>query len=130
MADDDTTNGGSGGSGGGGGEAQGSGGKNERPYGVFTEVEIKFADFEDDPAKLLQLLKETVGKDPDKPDQYLGRAVWLVRMGKAKANDPRAAIKKLGEARDLNGDFEVIADSARNAFPNVRAGTRRVVEIG
>lgn len=98
---------------------------NLRQYAVFTEQVI---DLNEDPAAIIEKLKTIVGKDHQ--NNPIPSVTVLVRVGRAKESDPKKAIQAVGDARDLQGDYEVIADSARNKYPGVTSAVRRVVSIG
>jgi hypothetical protein len=96
-----------------------------RRYGVFTETTI---DLTAEPAAILEQLKAIVGVDGK--GEPIPTAVALVRIGRADEEVPRKALEAVAQFRDLKGDFEVIADSARNSFKDVSSQVRRVVSIG
>lgn len=94
-----------------------AGSSNQRGYGVFQKVVL-----DPNAENALEKLKELqIGEKP----LYL-----LVRMAACQAAGPKAAVTAVGEARDLDGDYEAIADSSRNEFKNVKSETRRSVSIG
>jgi hypothetical protein len=96
--------------------------RKERPYSVFRRISL---DLNGDPAEIVETLRRehvVPGVNEDKPC-YL-----LMRVGKASAFLPKPAIETVGELRDLNGSYEVIADGSRKTFDNVRTGRR--VSIG
>lgn len=91
-----------------------------RNYTIFTEVEIDFGDDAGSKAALEQI--EALGAE--------GKATVLVRVGRALAPDPKKGLEMLANMRDLDGDYEVIAETARNKFEKVTTKQERVVKIG
>lgn len=111
------------GNGGSGGDAAAAK-DNTRQYGVFTEHVIAP---DADAAEAVEALRTVVGKDSE------GNQIpvtLLVRVGRAIEKGPKEALSAVGKARDLRGDYEVVADSARNRYEKVTSKTERVVQIG
>lgn len=86
---------------GGASERNAAAGKQSRSYSVVKEIAINLSG---DAAHVLEQLKEIVGEDA-------GSAEVLVRVGKAMEKDPGKALGAVGELKNLNGEFDVIADS-------------------
>lgn len=93
-----------------------------RQYGVYTEVTL---DLSSAAARkeAIEGLASLLVKDQ-------GTLTVLAKVGRAVAPSPRQAITSLGQVRDLDGDYEVVADSSRNKFPKVKTAVRRDVSIG
>lgn len=98
---------------------------NNRQYGVFTEEVIDLAE---DPAAVIEKLKEIVGKDAK--GEQIPKVTVLVRVGRAVESDPKRALNAVGSARDLNGAYEVIADSSRSKYDKVTSKIERTIQIG
>lgn len=91
-----------------------------RRYGVFEELELDMTKPAEEIVALLQ--------QRQLPDQ--AKLTVLVRIGRAQQTEPRKAIDAVGQARDLDGDYQVIADSSRTTYKNVKSKTERTVTIG
>lgn len=100
------------------GESTNSGKSASRPYGIFSEANIT-AEMLTDEAR--EELHKKLGVEA--PYQA------LVRVGGAVQANPKAALTTLGETRDLNGEYDVIADSAVTKLP-AKTATKRTVSIG
>lgn len=96
-----------------------------RQYGVFHELVI---DLMDEPQKTVDKLKEIIGKDSD--GKQIEKITVLARVGRAISDTPTKAIKAVGASRDLQGDYDVIADSSRTTFKGVVSKVERTVQIG
>lgn len=115
MAEDDNA-----GNGGQGTETETAAASKERPYGVFSEITI---DLSADAEKIVEQIKECVAEGAKD-------ATVLVRVGRANADAPRAALTSVGQLTDLDGDYQVIADNSRNTFDKVKSEVKRSVSIG
>lgn len=99
-------------------EASNDGGKNSRSYSVVKELALNLSD----PERAIEQLKEVVGEDA-------GSVEVFVRVGKAVEKDPAKALGAVGEMKELNGDFDVIADSAI-VRKSITTETKTVAKVG
>lgn len=98
----------------------------DRIYGVFTtEISLDVGSAAGRKAAG-ELLAELAPKDGDNA----GKVTVLVRRARIAAQQPKEALKNLGQLIELDGDYEVIADSARNVYKNVKTKREVTVSIG
>lgn len=92
-----------------------------RPYTIFTKLDF---DLTSDAgiATAIESLKAVVDKD--------GKIAVLATVGKVLGDAPKKAIQNLGEIKDLDGDYTVIADNSFNPFSGVKSKTKRSVTFG
>lgn len=93
-----------------------------RNYGVYEAVSLDMSSAAASKASMDQLKTKLA---EGQTDMYV-----LVRLGKVMAGDPRSAVKNLGQARPIDADCEIVADSSWTSLPNVKTQTRVEVSIG
>lgn len=86
-----------------------------RPYRIGVDVEGTLDEIMD---KLREMVPE--GE----------KAKIFLHVGNSTASTPRAAITYLAEHKNLNGDYDVVADAAFTHYPNVRVEQKPRVSIG
>lgn len=94
--------------------------KKARTYGVFSEQAL---DLSGDAKEIVEQLKAFLPKGQTS-------LTVLVRLGKIVAGTPREGVTNFGQVRELDGDYEVIADNSRNEFKNVKTKKETTVSIG
>lgn len=97
--------------------------KTNKEYGVFTELSLSLGSAQERKASAEQLA-ELVHASAE------GKITVLVRMGNVIATEPKKALGQLGQHRELDGDYEVIAATSRNKFEKVKTKKEVVVSIG
>lgn len=90
-----------------------------RQYGIYAEETVNI----EDAAAALEAIKKHAVEGQTS-------VTILVKVGRAEAGTPRVAIQKLGGVRDLDGDYDVIAEGARSRFDSVKSKLERQVAIG
>ena len=97
-------------------------GSKVRPYAIYTEhtLDVSSAAARKEAIELLAGLAQE--------GQPL---VVLARTGRTQGKSPEAAVRYFAEeVQDLDGDYVLIADSARNEFPNVKTAKKTTVTFG
>lgn len=94
----------------------------DREYGVYVEETISF-EGDDAAEKAFAALKKHA------TESQTGIVV-LVKAGRAIAANPKSAVENLGTVRDLDGDYDVAANSSFKRFPEVKSSLKRSVSIG
>lgn len=100
-------------------EPETAGKPNTRAYRVYESIKLPL---NVKPADLLKILQGKYGSD--------GTIDVLVHINKVTADAPKKAVEAVGELKDLDGNYEAVAESALNAFPGVKSETRRTVKFG
>jgi hypothetical protein len=92
----------------------------DRVYGIYQtlDFDLRSAAAVKEAAKALQELAVD------------GKLTVLVRIGRTPAKAPRKAVIAFGQIRELDGDYEVIANGAINHYENVRTKKETTVSIG
>ena len=83
-----------------------------RSYGVYVEAKGTIDD-------LIEFLKENVEPGQD--------GTILLKFAGIMQSTPRKSMSALGDARDLNGDYKVIADNQITEFNDVVTEKKRYV---
>lgn len=99
-------------------------GEKTREYTVLEEITLDLSTKAAQKDAAEELAKRIVS------EAQQGKLTVHVRIGGAVAEDPRKAIKNLGQVRELDGDYEVVANSTITKFPKVKTSTEVNVSIG
>lgn len=91
----------------------------DRNYGIYVEKTLDVSSAAARKEAMEDLA--TLGHD--------GKLTVLARIGRAVASTPRKAIASYAEQVDLDGDYEVVAERARNKFAGVKTETKRSIKL-
>lgn len=97
-----------------------------RIYGVFTTELV----FEVGTAAGRKAAAEKLAELAPKDGDNAGKVTVLARVARISAQEPKGALKNLGQIVELDGDYEVIAENSRNVFKNVKTKREVSVSIG
>lgn len=86
-----------------------------RPYGIYEQQVLTLDQAGIDALK---------ARYPDTAELTI-----LVAYGRAIEGDPKKALTAVGQSKDLDGDYTIIADSAKTVLP-AKVKTERNVQIG
>lgn len=90
----------------------------DRAYGVYVEETVAVDNAE---AALAAITKHAV--------EGQNAVTILVKAGQARALQPKKAIEKLAQVRDLDADYQVAADGSFTSFPGVKSKLERTVSF-